>query len=265
MPARRPAHRQGAHRQETYRREAHRTPAGRARAVEREAVTPIYAQPRLLEEPVPGDAVDAADLPDLHFFASFRSPYTWISTERVIRLAEAFGVDLRIPLRPADGHARPAGEAVEARLHPARRGARGAAERGSVRPDFRPGGQAGRAGLLAAAVGDRPGKGNRVLPVVHDAGVLAGCRCGVGPGIAADRRGGGVDWSEGRGYLDDPAWRRRRSGTREELFRSRALGCAVVSGRVGGYLGAGSVVGVLEDEYRRLAARQDVALAARVF
>ena len=54
---------------------------------------PIYSQPRLLEEPVPAAL---ADLPDLHFFASFRSPYTWISTERVIRLAEAFNVNLRI-------------------------------------------------------------------------------------------------------------------------------------------------------------------------
>ena len=86
----------GAHRQETYRREAHRHRQGGAPTVGRGEITPIYAQPRLLEQPVPADALKAADLPDLHFFASFRSPYTWISTERVIRLAEAFGGDLRI-------------------------------------------------------------------------------------------------------------------------------------------------------------------------
>ena len=52
-----------------------------------ESDSPIYAQPRLLEKPVPKEALEAADLPDLHFSASFRSPYTWVSTERAIRLA----------------------------------------------------------------------------------------------------------------------------------------------------------------------------------
>ena len=56
--------------------------------------TPIYPQPL---SPLPGaPLVRDARGGDLHFYLSFRSPYTWIAVSRVKALADAYGLNLRL-------------------------------------------------------------------------------------------------------------------------------------------------------------------------
>ncbi len=64
--------------------------------------------------------------------------------------------------------------------------------------------------------------------------------------------GAGLDWTEGRGYLGDPAWRKEAERNREELFDLGLWG--VPSFRVGSVAVWGQDrLWVVEDEYRRLA------------
>lgn len=66
--------------------------------------------------------------PDVHFFLSFRSPYTYLATERIKRLADAYGAKLRLryvlpmvmrnlPVKRAKGMYIIGDAAREARLH----------------------------------------------------------------------------------------------------------------------------------------------------
>ena len=218
----------------------------------REAVTPIYAQPRLLEEPVPADALEAADLPDLHFFASFRSPYTWISTERVIRLAEAFGVDLRIRfVLPMVMRGLPVkrSKRVYILLDAAREAKRNGVQFGPISDPVGKPVERGYS-LLPWAIGQ--GKGieyfRSFMTLVFSQAVDAGSDRGLRRIVEE----AGLDWSEGRGYLDDSAWREEAERNREELFDLGLWG--VPSFRVGSVAAWGQDrLWVLEDEYRRLA------------
>ena len=228
------------------------TPAGGAPAVGRGEITPIYAQPRLLEEPVPADALEAADLPDLHFFASFRSPYTWISTERVIRLAEAFGVDLRIRfVLPMVMRGLPVkrSKRVYILLDAAREARRSGVQFGPISDPVGKPVERGYS-LLPWAVDQ--GKGieyfRSFMTLVFSQAVDAGSDRGLRRIVEE----AGLDWPEGRGYLDDPAWREEAERNREELFDLGLWG--VPSFRVGSVAAWGQDrLWVLEDEYRRLA------------
>ena len=215
-------------------------------------ITPVYAQPRLLEEPVPADALEAADLPDLHFFASFRSPYTWISTERVIRLAEAFGVDLRIRfVLPMVMRGLPVkrSKRVYILLDAAREAKRNGVQFGPISDPVGKPVERGYS-LLPWAIGQ--GKGieyfRSFMTLVFSQAVDAGSDRGLRRIVEE----AGLDWSEGRGYLDDPAWREEAERNREELFDLGLWG--VPSFRVGSVAVWGQDrLWVLEDEYRRLA------------
>ena len=216
-------------------------------------LTPIYEQPRLLERPVPADDLEAANLPDLHFFASFRSPYTWISTERVIRLAEAFGVDLRIRfVLPMVMRGLPVKRAkrVYILLDAAREARRNGVAFGPVSDPVGKPVERGYS-LLPWAIGQ--GKGieyfRSFMTLVFSQAVDAGSDRGLRRIVEE----AGLDWSEGRGYLDDPAWREEAERNREELFDLGLWG--VPSFRVGSVATWGQDrLWVLEDEYRRLLA-----------
>ncbi|MYB17921.1 MAG: 2-hydroxychromene-2-carboxylate isomerase [Holophagales bacterium] len=212
---------------------------------------PIYAQPRLLEEPVPGEALEAADLPDLHFFASFRSPYTWISTERVIRLAEAFGVNLRIRfVLPMVMRGLPVkrSKRVYILLDAAREARRNGVQFGPISD---PVGKPVERGYSLLPWAIEQGRGieyfRSFMTLVFSQAVDAGSDRGLRR-IVEDA---GLDWTEGRGYLDDPAWREEAERNREELFDLGLWG--VPSFRVGSVAAWGQDrLWVLEDEYRRL-------------
>ncbi len=227
-------------------------PTGGAPTVEHGAIAPIYAQPRLLEEPVPADALEAADLPDLHFFASFRSPYTWISTERVIRLAEAFGVNLRIRfVLPMVMRGLPVkrSKRVYILLDAAREARRNGVQFGPISD---PVGKPVERGYSLLPWAIEQGKGieyfRSFMTLVFSQAVDAGSDRGLKRIVEE----AGLDWSEGRGYLDDPAWREEAERNREELFDLGLWG--VPSFRVGSVAAWGQDrLWVLEDEYRRLA------------
>ncbi len=228
------------------------TQAGDAPTVGRGEITPIYAQPRLLEQPVPAGALEAADLPDLHFFASFRSPYTWISTERVIRLAEAFGVDLRIRfVLPMVMRGLPVkrSKRVYILLDAAREARRSGVPFGPISD---PVGKPVERGYSLLPWAVEQGKGieyfRSFMTLVFSQAVDAGSDRGLRRIVEE----AGLDWSEGRGYLDDPAWREEAERNREELFDLGLWG--VPSFRVGSVAVWGQDrLWVLEDEYRRLA------------
>ena len=213
---------------------------------------PIYAQPRLLEEPVPADALEAANLPDLHFFASFRSPYTWISTERVIRLAEAFGVNLRIRfVLPMVMRGLPVkrSKRVYILLDAAREARRNGVQFGPISD---PVGKPVERGYSLLPWAIEQGRGieyfRSFMTLVFSQAVDAGSDRGLRRIVEE----AGLDWTEGRGYLDDPAWREEAERNREELFDLGLWG--VPSFRVGSVAAWGQDrLWVLEDEYRRLA------------
>ena len=215
-------------------------------------ITPIYAQPRLLEQPAPADALEAADLPDLHFFASFRSPYTWISTERVIRLAEAFGVNLRIRfVLPMVMRGLPVkrSKRVYILLDAAREARRNGVQFGPISD---PVGKPVERGYSLLPWAIEQGRGieyfRSFMTLVFSQAVDAGSDRGLKRIVEE----AGLDWSEGRGYLDDPAWREEAERNREELFDLGLWG--VPSFRVGSVAVWGQDrLWVLEDEYRRLA------------
>ena len=212
----------------------------------------IYAQPRLLEEPVPADALEAANLPDLHFFASFRSPYTWISTERVIRLAEAFGVNLRIRfVLPMVMRGLPVkrSKRVYILLDAAREARRNGVPFGPISD---PVGKPVERGYSLLPWAIEQGRGieyfRSFMTLVFSQAVDAGSDRGLRRIVEE----AGLDWTEGRGYLDDPAWREEAERNREELFDLGLWG--VPSFRVGSVATWGQDrLWVLEDEYRRLA------------
>ena len=228
-------------------------PTEGASTVGRGEITPIYAQPPLLEQPVPADSLEAADLPDLHFFASFRSPYTWISTERVIRLAEAFGVDLRIRfVLPMVMRGLPVKRAKRRYilLDAAREAERNGVPFGPVSD---PVGKPVERGYSLLPWAIEQGRGieyfRSFMTLVWSQAVDAGSDRGLRRIVEAT----GLDWAEGHRYLGDPAWREEAERNREELFDLGLWG--VPSFRVGDLAVWGQDrLWVVEDEYRRLLA-----------
>ena len=214
---------------------------------------PIYAQPRLLEEPVPAEALETADLPDLHFFASFRSPYTWISTERVIRLAEAFGVNLRIRfVLPMVMRGLPVkrSKRMYILLDAAREARRNGVQFGPISD---PVGKPVERGYSLLPWAIEQGRGIEYFRSFMTLAFSQAVDAGSDRGLRRIVEEAGLDWSEGRGYLDDPGWRKEAERNREELFDLGLWG--VPSFRVASVTAWGQDrLWVLEDEYRRLAA-----------
>lgn len=217
---------------------------------------PIYAQPPLLEEPVPADVLEAANLPDLHFFASFRSPYTWISTERVIRLAEAFGVNLRIRfVLPMVMRGLPVkrSKRIYILLDAAREARRNGVQFGPISD---PVGKPVERGYSLLPWAIEQGRAIEYFRSFMSLAFSQAVDAGSDRGLRRIVEEAGLDWSEGRGYLDDPAWREEAERNREELFDLGLWG--VPSFRVGSVAAWGQDrLWVLEDEYRRLALRRE--------
>ncbi|MCY3972322.1 MAG: DsbA family protein, partial [Acidobacteria bacterium] len=217
---------------------------------------PIYAQPPLLEEPVPADGLEAANLPDLHFFASFRSPYTWISTERVIRLAEAFGVNLRIRfVLPMVMRGLPVkrSKRIYILLDAAREARRNGVQFGPISD---PVGKPVERGYSLLPWAIEQGRAIEYFRSFMSLAFSQAVDAGSDRGLRRIVEEAGLDWSEGRGYLDDPAWREEAERNREELFDLGLWG--VPSFRVGSVAAWGQDrLWVLEDEYRRLALRRE--------
>ncbi len=216
----------------------------------------IYRQPELLATPVPqppSDGENRRSLPDLHFFASFRSPYTWVSTDRVIRLAEAFGVKLRIRfVLPMVMRGLPVKRAkrVYILLDAAREAKRNGVPFGPISDPVGKPVERGYA-LLRWAV--FRGRGIEYFRSFMSLVFSQGVDAGTDRGLRRIVEEAGLDWAEGRKHLDDPAWKDEAERNREELLDLGLWG--VPSFRVGEVATWGQDrLWVLEDEYRRLLA-----------
>lgn len=180
----------------------------------------IYVQPTLLEEKLDESvrATPEASVPELHFFLSFRSPYTYIATPRVIELARVTGAELKLRFVLP----------MVMRGLPVKRSKRFYILRDAAR-------EARRLGVPFAPVADPVGRaverGYSLLPWAIDQG--------RGPDYclsfmthvwsraldAASDRGlqrivedAGLDWSSARPHLDDPAWKTTAEENRQELL-----------------------------------------------
>lgn len=179
-------------------------------------VTPIYVQPLSpLSNASPVSGVQGGDL---HFYLSFRSPYTWIATERVKALADAYGLNLRLrfvlpmvmrglPVPPAKRNYITLDAAREARR---------------VGVPF---------GRVADPVGKPVERGYSLLPWAIELGhgyefCHAFMRGVWSQGVDAGSDGGlrqiveaaGLDWREARPRIGNDAWRAEAESNRQELF-----------------------------------------------
>ena len=210
-----------------------------------------FEPPQLLAGPIDAQARALASLPDLHFFLSFRSPYTSIVIDRAIALADAFDVELRLRFVLP----------MVMRGLPVKRTKRSYILRDTGR-------EARRLGVPFGPVADPVGKpverGYSLIPWAIEQGRgreycrsflkcvwSEGVDAGSDRGLARIVESAGLDWTEGRRRLGDDSWRTQAEANRQELL---ALGLwGVPSFRVGDVAVWGQDrLWVLEDEYRRL-------------
>lgn len=177
---------------------------------------PLFAPPAV---PSPAAAVPpSGDVPDIHWFLSFRSPYTYISAERVRALAGACGARLRLryvlPMRMR-GLPVPKMKSRYIVTDVAREARR-------LGIPF---------GRIADPLGEPVKRGYSLLPwaIEHGRGYeycLAfmrgvwsrGIDAGSDPGLARIVADAGLDWQEGRRHLGSDDWRAVAEANREELL-----------------------------------------------
>lgn len=179
-------------------------------------VEPVYAQPFVPR----GDASPAlaARGGDLHFYLSFRSPYTYIAVQRAKALADAYGLNLRLRFvlpMVMRGLPVPPAKRTYIALDAAR--------------------EARRLGVPFGRVADPVGKpverGYSLLPWAIEQGrgyefCLAFMRGVWSQGVDAGSNGGmrrivedaGLTWADARSRIGNPDWRSEAEANRQELF-----------------------------------------------
>lgn len=179
---------------------------------------PIYVQPisprsDALPAPVPG-----AHAGDLHFYLSFRSPYTYIATQRAKALADAYGLNLRLRFvlpMVMRGLPVPPAKRTYITLDAAREARRVGVPFGRVAdPVGRPV-ERGYA-LLPWAV--EQGRGYEFclafMRAVWSQGVDAGSNAGMRRIVEA----AGLGWTDARQRIGDTLWRAEAEANRQELL-----------------------------------------------
>jgi len=192
-----------------------RLTALRARKLDAPA-TALYPQPL---SPQPGGSPSgAAHSGDLHFYLSFRSPYTWIATARVKALAEAYGLNLRLRfLLPMVMRGLPV--PAEKRRYISLDAAREARLHGVP------------FGRINDPVGRPTERGLELVPWAHAHGRLEayllsfmrgvwaeGIDAGSDHGLARIVERAGLHWSEARTALADEGWRVMAERNRQDLL-----------------------------------------------
>jgi len=175
----------------------------------------IYAQPA---SPLPDATVLPAKDSELHFYLSFRSPYTYLAAARVKALADAYGVSLRLrfvlpmvmrglPVPPAKRNYITLDAAREARR---------------VGVPF---------GRVADPVGRPVERGYSLLPwaiaqgrgydycLAFMRGVWSqGIDAGSDTGLRRIVESAGLDWCDAQSRLGNDGWRAEAEANRQELF-----------------------------------------------
>jgi 2-hydroxychromene-2-carboxylate isomerase len=156
--------------------------------------------------------------PQLHWYLSFRSPYTYLATQRVKALADAHGAELRLRFvlpMVMRGLAVPPMKSRYFTLDTAREARR-------LGVPF---------GRIADPVGKPVERGYALLPWARDQGrgfefVAAfmtavwsqGVDAGSEGGLARIVRAAGLDWDQARTQLGSQAWREEAEANRQELL-----------------------------------------------
>jgi 2-hydroxychromene-2-carboxylate isomerase len=209
---------------------------------------PIYTQPRV---PACAAQETVGAQPDLHFYLSFRSPYTYIATQRVHDLTNAYGARLRLR------YVLP----MVMRGLPVRRMKAMYIVRDVAREARRGGVPFGR---VADPVGKPVERGYSILPWAIDQGrgfeyCLSFMRAVWSEGVDAGSDHGlqriveaaGLDWRRARELVGDTAWQTVAEANRVELLDLGLWG--VPSFRIGSVTAWGQDrLWVIEDELQRL-------------
>jgi 2-hydroxychromene-2-carboxylate isomerase len=163
-------------------------------------------------------AAAAGNRPRLDFFASLRSPYTYLAAARIRRLAERFGADLRIryvlPM-VMRGLAVPAAKRMYIVLDAKREAERLGLPFGRIADPVGAGAERGLA-VLAGAIA--AGRGCEFLESFL-AGVFAeGIDAAGDQGLERIAARAGIERREVQRALADPSWRVTADANRRELF-----------------------------------------------
>lgn len=162
----------------------------------------------------------AATIPgqDLHFYLSFRSPYTWIAADRVRALADAHGLALRLRFvlpMVMRGLPVPRAKRTYITLDAAREARRAGVPFGRIAD---PVGRPVERGysLLPWAVSEGRGYAfcHAFMRAVWSRGVDAGCD----RGLRAIVESAGLDWTVARSHAGKEAWRLEAEANRRELL-----------------------------------------------
>lgn len=175
----------------------------------------IWAPP---DSPAPDARPVPAPAPELHYYLSFRSPYTWIATPRVVAMAQAWGVPLRLRFMlpmVMRGLPVPAMKRHYFTLDTAREARR-------LGVPF---------GRIADPVGRPVERGYSLLPWARDQGrgvefCMAfmravwsqGVDAGADAGLRQIVQAAGLDWQAARAIVDNQDWRTEAEANREELL-----------------------------------------------
>ncbi|MGH7857067.1 MAG: DsbA family protein [Candidatus Binatia bacterium] len=135
-----------------------------------------------------------------------------------LRPAESVSARPRSSAGAPHGDARTSGSLAEAPLHPARRQARGRADRHALRARRRSGGTADRARLFALSVGTREGQGAEYLLSFAQAAFADGIDTGSESGLRQVVERIGLSWNEARPFLDGEGWRAELEENRKAML-----------------------------------------------
>lgn len=179
-------------------------------------VTPIYRQP---SSPLPdASPVPASRSGDLHFYLSFRSPYTWVATARVKALADAYGLNLKLRFvlpMVMRGLPVPPAKRTYITLDAAREARRAGVSFGRIADPVGKPVERGYS-LLPWAVAQ--GRGYEFcfafMRAVWSQGVDAGSDAGMRRIVEA----AGLDWREAQPLIGNNDWRAEAEANRQELF-----------------------------------------------
>jgi 2-hydroxychromene-2-carboxylate isomerase len=193
------------------------------------------APARAIFEPPMVPRPDAAPVhgrrPTLHFYLSFRSPYTYIATERARALADAWGAELALryvlPM-VMRGLPVPPAKRRYISLDAAREARRAGIPFGRI---VDPVGKPVERGysLLPFAIAE--GKGHAYCLAFMRAVWSQGVDAGSDGGLEAIVEAAGLDWHRARAHLGTDAWRATAEANRQELLERGLWG--VPSFRVG--------------------------------
>jgi len=188
---------------------------------------PLFAPPSV---PSPA-ASTGGDAPDLHWFLSFRSPYTYIATEKVRALADAWGARLRLrfvlPMRMR-GLPVPKMKTRYIVTDVAREARRLGVPFGRIADPLGEPVQRGYS-LLPWAIGQ--GRGYDYCLAFMRGVWSRGIDAGSDRGLAHILADAGLDWQEAQAHLGTDDWRAVAEANRQELLELGLWG--VPSFRVG--------------------------------